>query len=88
MLAFTKTKAGPKLRNRPEACPRARLPAPVVEEAAPQVSPAEPLPQAPREVGPYRRVVVYDVFARCLDCHRQTGRVRGKFNFAYLKEPG
>eukprot|EP00971_Amphidinium_carterae_P204151 4051360-Amphidinium_carterae.2 len=22
---------------------------------------------------------------RCLDCHRQTGKVRGKFNFPYLR---
>eukprot|EP00971_Amphidinium_carterae_P188034 3732248-Amphidinium_carterae.1 len=38
-----------ELRDRPEAWPRARLPAPAKEEAAPQVLPAEPLPQAPRE---------------------------------------
>eukprot|EP00971_Amphidinium_carterae_P298770 5935710-Amphidinium_carterae.1 len=37
------------LRDRPEAWPRARLPAAVEEEAAPQVLPADPLPQTPRE---------------------------------------
>eukprot|EP00971_Amphidinium_carterae_P238408 4732993-Amphidinium_carterae.1 len=34
---------------------------------------AEPLPQAPREVCHHNRVVEYDVFARCLFCHWQTG---------------
>eukprot|EP00971_Amphidinium_carterae_P154551 3065095-Amphidinium_carterae.1 len=38
-------------------------------------------PQAPRVEGPHRRVVVYNTFARCLDCYRQTGKVCGKFNF-------
>eukprot|EP00971_Amphidinium_carterae_P334796 6470273-Amphidinium_carterae.1 len=33
--------------------------------------------------GPHRRVVVYNAFARCLDCHQRTGKVRGKFNFPY-----
>eukprot|EP00971_Amphidinium_carterae_P185333 3679844-Amphidinium_carterae.1 len=41
--------------------------------------------QAPHVEGPHRRVVTYDTFARCLDCQRQTGKVRGKFNFRYLK---
>eukprot|EP00971_Amphidinium_carterae_P085194 1685641-Amphidinium_carterae.1 len=27
----------------------------------------------------------FNTFARCLDCHRQTGKVRGKFNFPYLR---
>eukprot|EP00971_Amphidinium_carterae_P238656 4737579-Amphidinium_carterae.1 len=31
------------------------------------------------------RVVTYTTFARCLDCHRQTGKVKGKFNFSYLR---
>eukprot|EP00971_Amphidinium_carterae_P145354 2880212-Amphidinium_carterae.1 len=33
----------------------------------------------------HRRVVTYNTFVRCLDCHRQTGKVKGKFNFAYLR---
>eukprot|EP00971_Amphidinium_carterae_P158345 3139011-Amphidinium_carterae.1 len=42
-------------------------------------------PRAPCEVGPHKRVVEYDEFVRCLDCCRQTGKVRGKFNYSYLK---
>eukprot|EP00971_Amphidinium_carterae_P262214 5201144-Amphidinium_carterae.1 len=30
-------------------------------------------------------VVTYNTFARCLDCHRQTGKVKRKFNFSYLR---
>eukprot|EP00971_Amphidinium_carterae_P177314 3516339-Amphidinium_carterae.1 len=40
---------------------------------------------APQVVGPHHRVVTYNTFARCLDCHRQTGLVKGKFNFTYLR---
>eukprot|EP00971_Amphidinium_carterae_P265264 5261970-Amphidinium_carterae.1 len=63
----------PKLRDRPEAWPRVRLPAPVVEEiAAPLLAvPEEHNSQAPHVEGPHRRVVTYNTFARCLDCHRQ-----------------
>eukprot|EP00971_Amphidinium_carterae_P013883 273456-Amphidinium_carterae.2 len=38
----------PKLRNQPEAWPRASLPAPAEDAEAPQVLPVEPRPQAPR----------------------------------------
>eukprot|EP00971_Amphidinium_carterae_P294440 5846082-Amphidinium_carterae.1 len=48
-------------------------------------APGEPLPQAPHVEGPHRRVVTFNTFARCLDCHRQTDKVRGKFNFPYLR---
>eukprot|EP00971_Amphidinium_carterae_P000814 16065-Amphidinium_carterae.1 len=41
--------------------------------------------QAPHVEGPHRRVVTYNTFARCLDCHTQTGKVKGKFNFRYLR---
>eukprot|EP00971_Amphidinium_carterae_P123304 2441555-Amphidinium_carterae.1 len=52
---------GHKLRERPEAWSHVRLLAPAVEEALPQVLPAEPLPQAPHKVGPHKRVVAYEV---------------------------
>eukprot|EP00971_Amphidinium_carterae_P199119 3951691-Amphidinium_carterae.1 len=78
---------GPKLRDRPEAWPRARLPAPTAVEVPPLAGPGEPLPQAPHVEGPHRRVVTFNTFARCFDCHRQTGKVRGKFNFPYLRRP-
>eukprot|EP00971_Amphidinium_carterae_P304643 6053899-Amphidinium_carterae.2 len=41
--------------------------------------------RAPHVEGPHRRVVTFTTFARCLDCHRQTGKVRGKFNFRNLR---
>eukprot|EP00971_Amphidinium_carterae_P193488 3839552-Amphidinium_carterae.1 len=34
----------------------------------------EPRPQVPRVEGPGKRVVVFNTFARCLDCNRQTGK--------------
>eukprot|EP00971_Amphidinium_carterae_P014483 286164-Amphidinium_carterae.1 len=37
---------GPKRRDRPEAWPRARLPAPAEDAEAPQALPVEPRPQA------------------------------------------
>eukprot|EP00971_Amphidinium_carterae_P216681 4301513-Amphidinium_carterae.1 len=78
---------GPKLRERPEAWPRVHLPVPADEAVvvSPLAGPGEPQPQAPRIEGPHRRVVTFTTFARCLDCHRQTGKVRGKFNFPYLR---
>eukprot|EP00971_Amphidinium_carterae_P095189 1883254-Amphidinium_carterae.1 len=78
---------GPKLRERPEAWPRVRLPAPAEADAGvpPPAGPGEPQPQAPHVEGPHRRVVTFTHFARCLDCHRQMGKVRGKFNFPYLR---
>eukprot|EP00971_Amphidinium_carterae_P079319 1569287-Amphidinium_carterae.1 len=76
----------PKLRIRPEAWPRIRLPQAETEVAMPPLAgPGEPLPQAPHVEGPHRRVVTFNTFARCLDCHRQTGKVHGKFNFPYLR---
>eukprot|EP00971_Amphidinium_carterae_P344855 6485504-Amphidinium_carterae.1 len=73
------------LCERPQAWPRVTLPAPAEEEVAPQVLSLELLPQAPREGGPHKRVVEFDVFARCLDCCRHTGKVNGKFNNSYLR---
>eukprot|EP00971_Amphidinium_carterae_P316555 6292638-Amphidinium_carterae.1 len=77
----------PKLRERPEAWPRVKLPPPVEEEVdvIGLVGPVEHNTQAPHVEGPHRRVVNYNTFARRLDCHRQTGKVKGKFNFSYLK---
>eukprot|EP00971_Amphidinium_carterae_P029605 582314-Amphidinium_carterae.2 len=48
---------GPKLRDRPEAWPRVRLPAPAEAEVEvpPLAGPGEPLPQAPHVEGPHRR---------------------------------
>eukprot|EP00971_Amphidinium_carterae_P074249 1467323-Amphidinium_carterae.1 len=78
---------GPKLRERPEAWPRVKLPPPTEEEiATPCLAvPAEHDTQAPHVEGPHKRVVNYNTFARCLDCHRQTGKVKGKFNFTPSK---
>eukprot|EP00971_Amphidinium_carterae_P200364 3976188-Amphidinium_carterae.1 len=66
----------PKFRDRPEAWPRARLPARAEDAEAAQVLPGEPRPQAPRVEKPHtvRRVVEYNTFARCLNCNRQTGK--------------
>eukprot|EP00971_Amphidinium_carterae_P275190 5460115-Amphidinium_carterae.1 len=36
-----------------------------------------------RVEGPHRRVVKFNIFARCLHYGRQTGKLRGKFNFPY-----
>eukprot|EP00971_Amphidinium_carterae_P049209 969890-Amphidinium_carterae.1 len=57
---------GPKLRNRPEAWPRVRLPAAAEAEVEvrPLAGPGEPLPQAPHVEGPHRRVVTFNTFAR------------------------
>eukprot|EP00971_Amphidinium_carterae_P103883 2056967-Amphidinium_carterae.2 len=49
------------------------------------IGPREPLPQAPHVEGLRRHVVTFSTFARCLDCHQQTRKVRGKFNFPYLR---
>eukprot|EP00971_Amphidinium_carterae_P225273 4468298-Amphidinium_carterae.1 len=43
------------------------------------------LPKAPHEVVPHKRVVEYNDFAHCLVCFRQTGKVKGRFNYSYLK---
>eukprot|EP00971_Amphidinium_carterae_P307745 6116303-Amphidinium_carterae.1 len=73
---------GPKLRERPEAWPRVRLPARAEADVAelPLAEPGEPQPQAPHVEGPHRRVVTFTSFSRCMDCHRQTGKVTGKLN--------
>eukprot|EP00971_Amphidinium_carterae_P161713 3205780-Amphidinium_carterae.1 len=71
----------------PAPGPRIKLPKPVEEEIVVEGL-AEPVAhdaQAPHVEGPHRRVVTYNTFARCLDCHRQIGMVRGKFNFTYLR---
>eukprot|EP00971_Amphidinium_carterae_P267236 5301162-Amphidinium_carterae.2 len=71
---------GPRLRDEP----RIRLPRePVVEE------PENPLrgmvfPEAPFQLGQHLRVVRHADFLQCLDCNRQTGKVKRKYNFAYL----
>eukprot|EP00971_Amphidinium_carterae_P180373 3577577-Amphidinium_carterae.1 len=67
---------GPKLRERPEAWPRVRLPAPteVDVEELPLAAPGEYHPQAPHVEGAHRRVVNFTSFARCLDCHWQAGK--------------
>eukprot|EP00971_Amphidinium_carterae_P209609 4158005-Amphidinium_carterae.1 len=41
-------------------------PTPVVEQDVPLELPVETLPKAPHEVGPHKRVLEYDEFARCL----------------------
>eukprot|EP00971_Amphidinium_carterae_P288776 5734079-Amphidinium_carterae.1 len=41
-------------------------------------------PEAPFRLGPHLRVVRHGDFLQCLDCTRQTGKVRGEYNFAYL----
>eukprot|EP00971_Amphidinium_carterae_P036107 709612-Amphidinium_carterae.1 len=63
---------GPKLRERPEAWPRVRLPTREVEVDIPQEFPVDMLPRSPHKVGPRKKVVEYDEFAHCLDCCRQT----------------
>eukprot|EP00971_Amphidinium_carterae_P132409 2622600-Amphidinium_carterae.1 len=67
---------GPKLRERPEAWPRVKLPPPAEEEvvASGLAGPVVHDTQAPHVEGPHQRVVNYNAFARCLDCHRQTGK--------------
>eukprot|EP00971_Amphidinium_carterae_P025055 494623-Amphidinium_carterae.1 len=65
---------GPKLRERPEAWPRVRLPAPAKEdvEVPPLAEPGEHQQQTPHVEGPHRSVVTYNTIGRCFDCHRQT----------------
>eukprot|EP00971_Amphidinium_carterae_P027729 546630-Amphidinium_carterae.1 len=54
----------PKLRIRPEAWPRVRLPQAEAEAEAPRLAgPGEPLPQATHVEGPHRRVVTFTNFA-------------------------
>eukprot|EP00971_Amphidinium_carterae_P282495 5608307-Amphidinium_carterae.1 len=75
---------GPKLRERPEAWPRVKLPPPAPQEevvADGLAVPAAHDAQALHVEGPRRRVVNYNTFARCLDCHRQTGKVKGSLIF-------
>eukprot|EP00971_Amphidinium_carterae_P083136 1644934-Amphidinium_carterae.1 len=36
-------------------------------------------------IGAHQRVVKHETFLQCLDCNRQTGKVKGKYNFAYLR---
>eukprot|EP00971_Amphidinium_carterae_P334758 6470212-Amphidinium_carterae.1 len=57
---------GPKLRERPEAWPRVRLPAPTEAgaETPPLAGLGGPQPQAPHVEGPHKRVVTYTNFDR------------------------
>eukprot|EP00971_Amphidinium_carterae_P201110 3991046-Amphidinium_carterae.1 len=41
-------------------------------------------PEAPFRLGQHYRVVRHEAFLQCLKCNRQTGKVKGKCNFAYL----
>eukprot|EP00971_Amphidinium_carterae_P195256 3874542-Amphidinium_carterae.1 len=41
-------------------------------------------PEAPFQLGLHLRVVRHADFLQCLDCTRQTGKVRGNYDFAYL----
>eukprot|EP00971_Amphidinium_carterae_P179394 3558302-Amphidinium_carterae.1 len=73
-----------KFRERPEDEPRVRLPAEVAEEK-PDVGPKGMVyPEAPFQLGPHLHVVRHEVFLQCLDCGRQTGKVKGKLNLTYL----
>eukprot|EP00971_Amphidinium_carterae_P023794 469064-Amphidinium_carterae.1 len=73
----------PQLCERPEDKPRVRLPAEVVEET-PEVGPRGMVyPEAPFQLGPHLRVVRHETYLRCLDCSRQTGKVKGEYNFSY-----
>eukprot|EP00971_Amphidinium_carterae_P123045 2436209-Amphidinium_carterae.1 len=45
----------PKLKDRPEACPRTRLPAPAEDAETTQALRVVPRQQAPRVEGPHRR---------------------------------
>eukprot|EP00971_Amphidinium_carterae_P075942 1500450-Amphidinium_carterae.1 len=40
-------------------------------------------PEAPFRIGPHMHVVRHETFIQCRDCGRQTGKVRGDYNFAY-----
>eukprot|EP00971_Amphidinium_carterae_P230339 4571272-Amphidinium_carterae.1 len=42
-------------------------------------------PEAPFQLGPHQRVVRHAIFLRCLNCGRQAGKVKGEYNFFYLK---
>eukprot|EP00971_Amphidinium_carterae_P116143 2301005-Amphidinium_carterae.3 len=67
-----------KLRERPEDEPQVRLPAEVAEET-PVVVPTKGMVylEAPL-LGPHLRVVRHEAFLHCLDCGRQTGKVKGE----------
>eukprot|EP00971_Amphidinium_carterae_P072436 1432813-Amphidinium_carterae.1 len=41
-------------------------------------------PEAPFQLGQHIRVVRHKDFLQCLGCTRQTGKVKGNYNFAYL----
>eukprot|EP00971_Amphidinium_carterae_P340206 6478411-Amphidinium_carterae.3 len=41
-------------------------------------------PETPFQIGPHQPVVRHSTFLQCLDCGRQTGKVKGDCNFAYL----
>eukprot|EP00971_Amphidinium_carterae_P208937 4145054-Amphidinium_carterae.4 len=83
---FRGNQLGPQLRERPEAEPRARLPAePAVEP--PVAQPRAQDPDAPFQLGAHQRVVKHEAFLQCLDCNRHAGRVKatGKCNFSYMR---
>eukprot|EP00971_Amphidinium_carterae_P144499 2863448-Amphidinium_carterae.1 len=41
-------------------------------------------PEAPFQLGQHLRVVRHADFLQCFDCTRQTGKVKGNYNFAYM----
>eukprot|EP00971_Amphidinium_carterae_P233243 4629533-Amphidinium_carterae.1 len=65
--------------------PRIRLPA-----ETPAENPADTgivgmvFPAAPLKLGPHLRVIRH-AEDQCLECGRQTGKVKGEYNFSYLK---
>eukprot|EP00971_Amphidinium_carterae_P164082 3252827-Amphidinium_carterae.7 len=66
----------PKLRGRPEVCPRVRLP---THEPVPAPRPELPPRSLKPEVSPHKRVVEFNDFAR------QMGGLKKSFNFSYLR---
>eukprot|EP00971_Amphidinium_carterae_P166768 3304713-Amphidinium_carterae.2 len=73
---------GLTLRTRYE--PRVKLLAEPAVEAPEVPIKGQVVPEAPFQIGPHQRVVRHETFIQCLDCGRQTGKVKGEYNFAYL----
>eukprot|EP00971_Amphidinium_carterae_P119181 2360941-Amphidinium_carterae.1 len=42
--------------------------------------------EAPLQLGQHLHVVRHAAFLQCLDCLRQTGKVKGEYNFAYMTD--
>eukprot|EP00971_Amphidinium_carterae_P222973 4424390-Amphidinium_carterae.4 len=75
---------GPRLRERPDS-ERVRLP-PVVPAVAPDAGIIGMVfPEAPFVFGPHQRAVHHAAYLHCFDCGRQTGKVKGEYNFLHLK---